>query len=132
MKRVRTVFARWVTADTSVSGITADILREISPSSPLTPISSEWSREIREILFRGSEKKNRESSRNKVPTRIDTRNLASYRSRREREKERVSNQIFSFSYLPFYLNANDRRVSGLNFYSTSIRSSFDSSFSTRR
>lgn len=57
MKRVRTVFARWVTADTSVSGITADILREISPSSPLTPISSEWSREIREILFRGSEKK---------------------------------------------------------------------------
>lgn len=132
MKRVRTVFARWVTADTSVSGITADILREISPSSPLTPISSEWSREIREILFRGSEKKNRESSRNKVPTRIDTRNLASYRSRREREKERVLNQIFSFSYPPFYLNANDRRVSGLNFYSTSIRSSFDSSFSTRR
>lgn len=99
-ERVRTVFARRVTADTSVSGITADILREISSLSPppppplLTPISSasgvaryaqEWN-------------KNRESSRNKVPTRIDDcRGSIGYRSRDPSgEDNRKESDIFIF------------------------------------
>lgn len=82
------------------------------PPPPLTPISSasgvaryaqEWN-------------KNRESSRNKVPTRIDDcRGSIGYRSRDPRARVIGTNRIFSFSYVSLSFYLNDRRVSGFEF-----------------